>query len=90
METFARIIDTPSTQVLCYTEYDPVEEAYVLHQICIVEHVQGDMKIIFDGPGAARDVEAALGNLTEQDAHAVVNAIRENLRLHLRIRQAPR
>lgn len=70
MERFAKIIETPTTQVLFFLEFDD-DDHTILHSVGRVNGVAFDVKTVFDYEAKAvaalekRDVEFAL-NLVAQ------------------------
>lgn len=75
METFAKIIETPTTQVLYYVDYDPDDDMTVLHQIIRTsDGITADVAARFDGTNQEK-AQRALARMEEVDALKAVEMV---------------
>jgi hypothetical protein len=76
MERFARIFETPTTQVLCYLEYDGDADEQVMHRIGIANGMRWDAALRWNGEDEAL-ARKALEGFGDADAVKLAESMAE-------------
>lgn len=74
MERFARIIDTPTTQVLFFVEQDTDTDETILHQMFRTESGEVDAAVRWEGDKEAHALEV-MDQMTEEKAFAIIRNV---------------
>jgi predicted nucleotidyltransferase len=74
-ERFAKLFDTPTSQVLVYMDIDTDEDETVLHQITQIDGMQSDMSYRFSGESQSENALTAFEKYTQEHADKYAKSI---------------